>query len=162
MQEFQDNPLGLIHFVADEAGTFHRVLPESVEAVWAGEEPVSSLPVPIGGELRLAFVLCDADQQPAMTFFLRLQVCDDAIDRDSRIAALRALTEHQGRRYDSPDARYQLEGWPTDWRTQLAVALDVPARQFRRLGIGGPLLMSELWGVPVEQIVAYFESARRT
>ncbi|MFG0333493.1 MAG: hypothetical protein ACF8TS_09040 [Maioricimonas sp. JB049] len=162
MKEFEDNPLGLIHFVVDDEGTFHRVPPEAVEAVWDGEAAVSSLPVPLDDELRLAFVLCDADQQPAMTFFLRLKVTNDAIDRDSRMAALRALTEHQGRRYDSADARYQLEGWPTDWRTQLAVALDVPAREFRRLGIGGPLLMSELWGVPVEQIVAYFESARRT
>jgi hypothetical protein len=41
----------------------------------------------------------------------------------------------------------------------LAVALDVPALQLRRIGIGGPLLMSELWGVPVETVITYFEEA---
>ena len=28
-----------------------------------------------------------------------------------------------------------------------------------RIALGGPLLMSDLWGVPVEKVVEYFEAA---
>jgi len=37
------------------------------------------------------------------------------------------------------------------------VALDVPVVELRRIGIGGPLLMADLWGFSIERILQYFE-----
>ncbi len=67
------------------------------------------------------------------------------------------MTEQSRGTYDILAEDHQLYGWPDDWYQQLAVALDVPVVELRKVGIGGPLLMADLWGFSIERILQYFE-----
>jgi hypothetical protein len=69
------------------------------------------------------------------------------------------MSTRKRRRYDTPEAQQQFHGWPADWQRQLAVAVDVPAAELKKIGLGGPLLMSDLWGIPLDEVVHYFEEA---
>ena len=149
----------LRYFVVDVDGQLRRVPTEAAEAVWAGHADAGDLDVILGSELKLVSTLIDENLDPVMTFFLRVDLDRGAITEESRIAALEAITAGHGRRLSHPLQRRQFEGWPTDWRRQLAVALDTPAEKFTDLGLGGPLVISELWGVPLETVMDYFEKA---
>ena len=78
------------------------------------------------------------------------------ITPESRLEAYEAVTA-RGPKFSSPAAQKQFVGWPADWPRQLAVALDTPVAALNRIALGGPLLMSDLWGVTVEKVVEYFE-----
>ena len=149
----------LRYFVVDVDGQLRRVPPEAAEAVWAGQEDAGELDVMLGSELKLVTALIDDGLDPVMTFFLRADLDRGAITEESRIAALEAVTAGHGRRLSDPLQRRQFEGWPDDWRRQLAVALDTPAKRFTKLGLGGPLVLSEMWGVPMGTVMGYFEKA---
>ncbi|GAF81962.1 unnamed protein product [marine sediment metagenome] len=96
---------------------------------------------------------------PVICFFAQLGLAEGAITESSKIEALKAMSERSEDRYEHPAAQRQLAGWPADWQRQLAVALDVPAAELKKIGLGGPLLMSELWGIPLETIIEYFDEA---
>lgn len=155
----QTPAMRLLCFVVDSRGQLQRVPLDVVEQVWRGRHPADELGCELGGRLQLLMPLCDRDFHPKVCFFPRLELKDGQITERSRIRAYEAMSQRQRRRYDHPAARWQLEGWPSSWQSQLAVALDVPVNEPRRIGIGGPLLMSDLWGLPIEQVLEYFEQA---
>lgn len=150
------NYMQRIYFVADREDQFRRVPIEAVEALWEGREDVASLDCDPGESLRLISVLIDEDLNPLVIFFMRLDLDDGEITAESRLEAYEAVTA-RGSKFTSPAAQKQFLGWPSDWPRQLAVALDTPLSGLNRIALGGPLLMSDLWGVPVEKVVEYFE-----
>ena len=145
-----------VYFVADRRDQLLRVPTEPVEALWEGRGGAAALGVDCGESLRLISVLIDEDLNPVVIFFIRLDLDSDEITAESRLEAYEAVTA-KGPRYSHPAAQKQFVGWPTDWPRQLAVALDVPVFALNKIALGGPLLMSDLWGVPVEKVVEYFE-----
>ena len=147
----------LRYFVVDVDGQLRRVPAAAAEAVWAGHADAGELDAMLGSELKLVTTLIDDGLNPVMTFFLRVELDRGRITEESRIAALEAITAGHGRRLSDPAQRRQFEGWPDDWRRQLAVALDTPAAHFTKLGLGGPLVLSEMWGVPMGTVMGYFE-----
>lgn len=151
--------MNLRYFVIDVDGQLRRVPTAAAEAVWAGQADAGELDVMLGSELKLVSALIDEDLNPVMIFFLRVDLDRGAITEESRLAALEAITAGQGRRLADQRQRRQFEGWPDDWRRQLAVALDTPAASFTKLGLGGPLVLSDLWGVSLDTVMAYFEKA---
>ncbi len=151
--------MNVSYFVVDSDSQLDRVPCDLLEALWKGSETTEALDCELGEELRLITVLTDHNLEPVFCYFVRLDLKSGKITDDSRIEAFEAMTARHRRRKGHPAARRQLEGWPTDWRPQLAVALDVPAAQLSKIGLGGPLLMSELWGLPLEKVIEYFEDA---
>ena len=151
----------LRYFVVDVDGQLRRVPTAAAEAVWTGEADAGDLDVMLGSELKLLSALIDENLDPVMVFFLRVDLDRGAITEESRLAALEAITAGHGRRLSDPRQRRQFEGWPTDWRRQLAVALDTPAADLTKLGLGGPLVISDLWGVTLDTVLAYFENSAR-
>ena len=149
----------LRYFVADVEGQLRRVPTAAAEAVWAGQADACDLDVILGSELKLITVLVDGNLDPALIFFLRVDLDRGTITEESRFAAVEAITAGHGRRLSDPRQRRQFEGWPEDWRRQLAVALDTPAAKLTELGLGGPLVLSDQWGVSLETVMAYFENA---
>jgi hypothetical protein len=149
------------YFVFDTDHQLHRVPRELVEEFWNGRLGAQRLPCLVGDQLRLISVLVDDETlMPLLVFFLRTDVEQGEITDDSRFMAYEATVRHLRRRYDSDAARSQMMGWPSTWRRQLAVALDVVPDELRRIGIGGPLLMSDLWGISIERVLDYFEEVR--
>jgi hypothetical protein len=141
-------------------GQFRFVEALDVEDVWAGRSGTDVLGHPIGDELLLVTVLCNEDDlAPRKCFFLRIKLEDGRITDTSRFDAYDSMTEHSRGTYDILADDHQLDGWPDDWYQQLAVALDVPIAELRRVGIGGPLLMADMWGFSIERILQYFEEA---
>ncbi|NNJ24049.1 hypothetical protein [Alienimonas chondri] len=151
--------MNLRYFVVDVEGQLRRVPTTAAEAVWGGEADADDLDVVLGSELKLVTAVIDENLDPVMIFFLRVELDRGAITEESRLAAVEAITAGHGRRLSDPRQRRQFEGWPDDWRRQLAVALDAPAASFTKLGLGGPLALSDLWGVSLDTVMAYFEKA---
>ncbi len=149
----------LVYFVVDREQQLRPVPRAIMEGLWKGRRTATDLGCDIGEELRLISVVRDETFEPKMCFFVRLELENGLVRRESRLEAYEAMSKPSRRRYDSPAARRQFRGWPDDWQTQLAVALDVPARELRRVGLGGPLLMADLWGIPIEKVLEYFELA---
>jgi len=149
----------LVYFVVDVEGQLRRVPTEAAEAVWEGRAGTDIFSVALGEELRMVSALIDGDLDPVVCFFMKLDVHGEEITDESRLDAYEAVTAKHAQHENHPAAQRQLEGWPSDWQTQLAVALDVPVAGLKRIAIGGPLLMSDLWGVPVSRVVEYFEEA---
>ncbi len=150
----------LSYYVVDTEHQLRRVEREVVEEVWSGDRSASALDHDVGDELRVISVLCDdAELQPQICFFVRAQVRDGAITEQSRHEAYEALTVHQRRDADIYPDSEQFEGWPNDWQRQLAVALDIPAIRLQKVGVGGPLVMSDLWGYSIDRILEYFDEA---
>ena len=123
-----DNQLKLVHN-------------EHVEAIWRGRVHVAEFGCTDWTELRLISVMCDDQLLPARIFLLRMALTDGYFKRrnyralrsfamPSRVTALEMFQHHS-------------EGWPSDFFTQLAVALDVPRSMLDvPFGIGGPLLVA--------------------
>ena len=150
----------LRYLVVDSMEQFRLVDSCAVEDVWNGRRDVEVLGHPIGNELRLVTVVCnDEDLVPRKCFFLRAKLEGGRITNASRFDAYDSMTEHSRGTYDILAEDHQLDGWPDDWYQQLAVALDVPVGELRRVGIGGPLLMADLSGFSIELILQYFEKS---
>lgn len=150
----------LRYFLVDTDDQFRIVPREAVEDVWAGRRTIRVFDWPVGDELKIVSVLCDEDTlDPKMCFFLRTELKNHEITDESRFQAYEAMTRHNQRRYDTEAANFQLAEWPRNWQSQLAVALDVPVVNLKRIGVGGPLLMADLWGFSIDRILDYFEEA---
>jgi hypothetical protein len=147
------------YFVVDAGRQLRRASRDEIERLWDGSATAAELSCAVADEFRLITVLCDDELEPVICYFLRLELENGRISDSSKIEAFEAVATRKRRRYDSPAARRQFTGWPEDWQTQLAVALDVPAAKLQKLGLGGPLLLSELWGIPLEKVLRYFEEA---
>ncbi|MBP89080.1 MAG: hypothetical protein CMJ64_20585 [Planctomycetaceae bacterium] len=151
----------LLRFFLVDADEQFRLVPRGpVEDVWAGRRTTRIFDWPTDDEFRVVSVLCDEETlAPKMCFFLRTELKDNEITDESRFQAYEAMTRHNQRRYDTEAANFQLSEWPRDWQSQLAVALDVPVMELKRIGVGGPLLMADLWGFSIDRILDYFEEA---
>lgn len=145
-----------IYFVADSDDQFRRVTNDAVESLWDGQEDIRVLGCDPGDSLRLISVLIDDDLNPLVIFFMRLDVDCGEITPESRLEAYDAVTT-RGSKFTNPAAQKQFLGWPSDWPRQLAIALDTPLANLNRIALGGPLLMSDLWGVTVDKVVEYFD-----
>ena len=151
----------LLRYLLVDVDNQFRLVPRSaVEDVWAGRCTVRVFDWAVEDELKIVSILCDEETlEPKMCFFLRTKLKDDEITDESRFQAYDAMTRHNNRRYDTVSANHQMAKWPHDWQLQLAVALDVPAMELKRVGVGGPLLMADLWGFTIDRILDYFEAA---
>ena len=52
-----------------------------------------------------------------------------------------------------------VDGWPPDWREQLAQVLDVPLVALDHFSVGGPLAIAEGMGTSVRALLPMFRQA---
>ena len=142
----------LKYFVVDADERLWQVSRYTVEDLWKNHATSDEFDFNLDEELRLITVLCNERLLPIVTFFVHLELEQGRITDESRVEAFEAM----GGRDDVTSAKRQFFGWPDDWPHQLAVALDVPISHFRKVGVGGPLLMSDLWGIPLQKVLDYF------
>jgi hypothetical protein len=144
----------LRYLYVDRQGQLTMIRRKQVEALWQGDLGADALHGPDRTELRLVSLLCDGRLLPQKIFLLRLPLTDGYFTRanyrtlrsfsmPSRVTAREMFVHHS-------------DGWPADFFSQLAVALDVP-KVFLDvpLGIGGPLMKAAALGVPPREAVRY-------
>ncbi len=144
------------YLVVDGAGQLALVRRRDVEALWKGRRSASDLGLPAGNELRLVSALCNDRIVPHKIFLLRLPLTQGQFTRENWLT-LRIFT--------MPDCvtpreviEHHTDGWPRDFFTQLAVALDVPRRALDvPLGVGGPLLTAAAMRVTPKQALRYLQ-----
>lgn len=146
----------LRYFVVDRANRLLTISRQQVHALWRGEVGADALGQFPPNELRLVSVLCDNRLLPNKIFLLRLPLSQGQFTKANYLT-LRIFT--------MPDCvtpreviQHHTEGWPRDFFTQLAVALDVPRKMLEvPLGIGGPLLMAAAMRVTPRQALKYLK-----
>jgi hypothetical protein len=114
---------------------------EHVEAIWRGRAQAADFGCADLTELRLVSVVCGARMMPKRVYLLRMALTDGFFTRQD-FRALRTFTQPE--HVTAREAfHHHSEGWPSDFFTQLAVALDVPRSKLDvPFGIGGPLLIA--------------------
>jgi hypothetical protein len=146
----------LRYLAVDEQGRLRLVRRRDVEALWKGRRAAADLGFGVENEIRLVSALCDERLVPQKIFLLRLPLTDGQFTRENWLT-LRIFTMR-----DCVTTREVIEhhtdGWPRDFFTQLAVALDVPRRALDvPLGIGGPLLTAAAMRVTPRQALKYLQ-----
>lgn len=144
----------LCYLVVDRTGRMIRVPRAKINALWRGEIRACELGQFSHNEMRLVSVLCDNRLLPKKIFLLRLPLTEGEFTKANYLT-LRIFT--------MPDCvtpreviQHHTGGWPRDFFTQLAVALDVPRKLLNvPLGIGGPLLMAAALKVTPRQALRY-------
>lgn len=131
----------LRYLIVDSDDQLKLIRRAHVEAVWRGEASVAEYGCADLTELRLISVVCDRRLLPQRIFLLRIALTDGYFTRRN-YRALRSFTMPS--QVTVQEAfHHHSEGWPTDFFTQLAVALDVPRAMLDvPFGIGGPLLIA--------------------
>ena len=131
----------LRYLIVDSRNQLKLIRRAEVEAIWSGQVPASQYGCSDLTELRLISVVCDGRILPKRIYLLRIALTDGYFTRrncrilrsfamPSRVTAQEMFEHHT-------------EGWPSDFFTQLAVALDVPRTLLDvPFGIGGPLLIA--------------------
>lgn len=147
----------LHYFAFDNKNTLWKVPRQKAESLWQGRITSRELDFPLGDEARVISVVCDEKLLPKISFFLKVHLEAGRVVDESRLDVYEAISNTTGRRYDHPAAHEQFVGWPADWQQQLAVALDVPISQLSKIGLGGPVVMADLWGISPDQVLEYFE-----
>jgi hypothetical protein len=129
------------YLLVDSRNQLRLIHREHVEAIWRGRARASDFGCADLTELRLISVVCGARMLPKRVFLLRLALTDGYFTRQD-FRALRSFT--QPNHVTAQEAfHHHSEGWPHDFFTQLAVALDVPRAMLEvPFGIGGPLLIA--------------------
>jgi hypothetical protein len=133
--------MNMKYLLVDGENNLQLIHREHVEAIWRGRVNVRQFGCSDMTELRLVSVLCDKRLVPQRIFLLRMSLTSGYFTRRNFRAlrsfampsqvTVREMFEHHS------------EGWPSDFFTQLAVALDVPRSHLNvPLGIGGPLLVA--------------------
>ena len=125
-----------------------------IEAIWQGTASAVDLGVSDSGELRLVSALLDKHLNPRKVYLLRLPLTAGYFTRRN-YRTLRSFSMPQ--RVTAHELfQHHSEGWPSDFFTQLAVALDVPRAELEvPLGIGGPLLMAAALHLPPAKTLRY-------
>jgi hypothetical protein len=146
----------LRYLAVDEQGRLRLVRRRDVEALWKGRRAAADLGCDVENEIRLVSALCDERLVPQKIFLLRLPLTDGQFTRENWLT-LRIFTMR-----DCVTTRevieHHTEGWPRDFFTQLAVALDVPRSALDvPLGIGGPLLTAAAMRVTPRQALKYLQ-----
>ena len=146
----------LRYLVVDAQGRLILMPRASIEALWRGRATAAQLGAGASNEIRLVSVLCDRRLLPHKIFLLRLPLTAGQFTKDNYLT-LRVFT--------MPDCvtpremiEHHTDGWPADFYTQLAVALDVPrARLDVPLGVGGPLMMAAALRVTPREAIRYLK-----
>ena len=146
----------LKYLIVDGNNQLQLIRRAQVEAIWRGAVPVSRYGCSDLTELRLISVVCDARILPERIYLLRIALTDGYFTRrncrvlrsfamPSRVTAQEMFQHHS-------------EGWPRDFFTQLAVALDVPRADLDvPFGIGGPLLIAAALRISPKRAVRYLK-----
>lgn len=131
----------LQYLVVDAEQQLRLVPREHVEAMWRGQVNAEHFGVIDPTELRLVSVVTNNRLVPQRIFLLRVPLTNGKFTRRN-YRALRSFTMPS--RVTVREAfHHHSDGWPTDFFTQLAVALDVPRAMLEvPFGIGGPLLIA--------------------
>jgi hypothetical protein len=144
----------LRYLIVDSQDQLKLIRRAEVEAIWRGHMRVSEYGCNDLTELRLVSVVCDNDILPERIYLLRIALTDGYFTRrnfrslrsfamPSRVTAQEMFQHHS-------------EGWPRDFFTQLAVALDVPRSELDvPFGIGGPLLIAAALRISPQSAVRY-------
>jgi hypothetical protein len=144
----------LRYFVIDRLGRLLKITRSRINALWRGDLGIEELGEFAPNEVRLVSVLCDRRLLPKKVFLLRLPLTQGQFTKANYLTL---------RIFSMPDCvtpkevvTHHTDGWPRDFFTQLAVALDVPRRMLDvPLGIGGPLLMAAALKVTPKQALRY-------
>jgi hypothetical protein len=151
----------------DEHGLF-KLDQERVEGAWLhwAEWEWDAKPEPC--DLPILTVIYDQTHAMHGCYFLRVQVQNGYFVAESQRHACDVTTRvnlqrTQRQETDTEDSRRQTEGWPEDWREQLAYLMDVNEDSFEDFGVGGPLVLSMVAGVhPQEAAPLLVKLQRRT
>ena len=144
------------YLVIDAEGRLTLTPKSSIEALWQGRIHAKQLGADSSNEIRLISVLCNDRIVPQKIFLLRLPLSQGHFTKDNYLT-LRIFT--------MPDCvtpreviEHHTDGWPRDFYTQLAVALDVPRSMLSvPLGVGGPLMMAAALKVTPREAMKYLQ-----
>ena len=146
----------LRYFIVDRAGQLSVVRRAQVEALWDGDIPAELLGSESLTELRLVSVICDAKLRPRKIYLLRLPLSDGEFRKENYLTL--KIFSRSDCVTPREVIRHHTGGWPQDFFSQLAVALDIPRRDLEvPLGIGGPLLMAAAMSVTPKQALRYLK-----
>ncbi len=131
----------LRYLIVDGNNQLQFIRRAQVEAIWRGQAPASEFGCEDLTELRLISVVCNGRLVPKRIYLLRLGLTDGYFTRGNyRTLRSYTLREHVTLR---EAFQHHSEGWPGDFFTQLAVAMDVPRGMLDvPFGVGGPLLIA--------------------
>ena len=158
--------LRLNYFAVDRRDRIWRISAKSFEDIWRDSADTADLQsdgeaVELDSRLRVLTVLSDANWCPLVTFLLRGTLRDGRLLTADRYRLYRTLSGHRQTELEGRLIREQLSGWPADWQSQLAVAMDTPVGAFGKVSIGGPLVMADLWDMSVGSVLQHFEGTLR-
>src|SRR5262249_27241509 len=119
----EDMGMKVRYLIVDGNGRLHLAKRALVEALWEGVIPASMLGSAAASELRLVSVLSDKDLLPRKIFLLRLPLTAGEFRKENYLT-LRIFSRSD---CVTPKevVKHHTEGWPKDFFSQLAVALDV-------------------------------------
>ena len=146
----------LRYLIVDDDNQLKLIRRRQVEAIWQGRVRVARFGSTDRTQFRLVSVVCDDRLVPQRIFLLRLSLTDGYFTQRN-YRTLRSFT--------MPDQvtarevfRHHSEGWPGDFFTQMAVALDVPLDMLEvPFGIGGPLLIAAALKISPTSAVRYLK-----
>ena len=144
----------LRYLIVDSNQQIRFVRREQIEAFWRGRSRVTDLGCNDLRELRLVSVVCDRRLVPQRIYLLRIGLTDGYFTRGNYRTLRRfTLREHVTLR---EAFQHHSEGWPIDFFTQLAVALDVPRAMLDiPFGVGGPLLIAAALRISPKHAMRY-------
>jgi hypothetical protein len=146
----------LRYLIVDSNNQLKLIRRDEVEAIWRGRVHVSQYGCDDQTELRLISVVCDNDILPERIYLLRIALTDGYFTRRN-YRSLRSFAM-PSRVTAQEMFRHHSEGWPRDFFTQLAVALDVPRADLDvPFGIGGPLLIAAALKISPKRAVRYLK-----
>jgi hypothetical protein len=154
--DMEDGGMKLRYLVVDADGRLVLTPKAGIEALWQGRALAQQFGCTASNEIRLVSVLCNNRLVPHKIFLLRLPLTQGQFTKDNYLT-LRVFT--------MPDCvtprevvEHHTDGWPKDFYTQLAVALDVPRPMLNvPLGVGGPLMMAAALKVTPREALKYLQ-----
>lgn len=146
----------LRYLILDDHHQLKLIRRKHVEAIWQGRLRVARFGSTDRTQCRLVSVVCDDRLLPQRIYLLRLSLTNGLFTQRN----CRTL-----RSFAMPDQvtaqevfRHHSEGWPGDFFTQMAVALDVPRDLLEvPFGIGGPLLVAAAMRISPQNAARYLQ-----
>lgn len=129
---------------------------DQVEAIWRGRANAAEWSGVDASELRLVSVVFGRQLMPKRIYLLRIALTGGYFTRND----YRTLRSFTMREHVTTEEAFQhhSEGWPSDFFTQLAVALDVPRSMLDvPFGIGGPLLIAAALRISPRHALRYLQ-----
>jgi hypothetical protein len=146
----------LRYLIVDDNQQLRLIRRKEVESIWRGQAPVCQFGIGNRSELRLVSVVSNDRLLPERIYLLRLSLTNGYFaHRNYR--ALRSFAMPS--QVTAQEVfRHHSEGWPRNFFTQLAVALDVPRTSLDvPFGIGGPLLIAAALRISPRHAVRYLQ-----